>query len=32
MKLYELTKGALFTIDDDESKTLFTFDKVDGMY
>jgi len=32
MKLYELSKDSLFTIDDASDKAVLTFHHVDGMY
>jgi len=32
MKLYELPRDSYFTINDDETKELFFFNHIDGMY
>jgi len=32
MKLYELPRDTRFTINGDESKTVFCFDHIDGAY
>lgn len=32
MKLYELPKGSRFTLVEDDSQAVFTFERIDGMY
>lgn len=32
MKLYELDNNTRFTLNDDESKTVFLLDRIDGAY
>jgi len=32
MKLYELPRDSRFTLVDDDSQTVFTLERIDGMY
>lgn len=32
MKLYELPRNSYFTVNDDETKEMFFFEHIDGMY